>query len=378
VVTGTVETGKRPNIRRVRRIKDMLAQESPSYGQIAWTDTTQVAPPATVLNSADLFSGAGGLTLGLEMAGFHSVFGVESDPVAAATYRFNFPMTALWEGRIENVDLDALAILMGDRRLHLLAGGFPCPGFSVAGQRRLDDKRNQLFSFMVPFVERFQPDFILCENVPGFVTLGGGIFLENIVKAFNAVGYTLSVQILEAAAYGVPQLRPLTIIVGNRLGIPNPFPMPILNEHNFVPIEEAIDDLRDLPRTPEINHEWTRHSREMEERIAAVPPGGSLYPTYVDAWKRQYPGVPSMTVKENHGGTHVHPTLNRVLSARELARLQSFPDSFLFQGTMKRALFQIGNAVPPLLGKHVGLAIRSVLEAHLAHAGEQSAASAVG
>jgi len=100
----------------------------------------------------------------------------------------------------------------------------------------------------------------------------------------------------------------------------------------------------------------------MEGRIAQVPPGGSLYKSYYDAWKRQYRGVPCMTIKENHGGTHVHYELNRVLSAREMARLQTFPDSFIFWGTMKRAYFQIGNAVPPVLGRHIALALRPSLD----------------
>jgi DNA (cytosine-5)-methyltransferase 1 len=90
------------------------------------------------------------------------------------------------------------------------------------------------------------------------------------------------------------------------------------------------------------------------ERLAQVPPGGSLYTKYVDAFKRQYPGKPSMTVKENHGGTHIHPCLNRVISAREMARLQTFPDSFIFEGSMKKAMWQIGNAVPPRLAECIG------------------------
>ena len=111
-----------------------------------------------------------------------------------------------------------------------------------------------------------------------------------------------------------------------------------------------------------INHEWTAHSKKFENRISRVPPGGSLYKTFRDAFKRQHKGVPSMAVKENHGGTHIHYEKNRVLSARELARLQTFPDSFIFEGTMKRAYWQIGNAVPCLLAKHIALAIKSQIK----------------
>ncbi|GAG93142.1 unnamed protein product, partial [marine sediment metagenome] len=98
------------------------------------------------------------------------------------------------------------------------------------------------------------------------------------------------------------------------------------------------------------------------ERISHVEPGGSLYKSYIDAFKRQYRGVPSMTVKENHGGTHIHYELNRCISAREMARLQGFPDDFIFEGTMKRVIFQIGNAVPVPLARHIGLALIKHLE----------------
>jgi DNA (cytosine-5)-methyltransferase 1 len=320
---------------------------------------------------ADLFSGAGGLTLGFVMAGFTPLFGVESDPVASATYRYNFSSAAHWEGKIEDIDLNVIEESVGSRTLNVLAAGFPCPGFSVAGQRKPEDARNQLYKQVLPFLARFKPWFVVLENVPGFVTLGNGLFARDLVADLEALGYTASLQVLEAAAYGVPQLRPRTVIVGNRFGYQNPYPSPLLEEEDYVPIEAAIDDFRDAPREPTSNHEWTRHSEEMMRRIAAVPPGGSLYPSYVDAWKRQYPGKPSMTVKENHGGCHLHPSLNRALSARELARLQSFPDSFLFEGTMKRAMFQIGNAVPPVLAKHVALALLPTLDIISAGIAEQ-------
>ena len=163
--------------------------------------------------------------------------------------------------------------------------------------------------------------------------------------------------------YGVPQIRPRAIFIGNRLGLPNPYPQPQLTPSEYRPIESAISDLPAYTPLPEINHEWTRHSEAFMERIAKVPPGGSLYETFYDAFKRQYPGLPSMTVKENHGGTHIHPSLNRVISAREMARLQSFPDSFLFEGSMKKAMWQIGNAVPPRLAECIGLALLPTLNA---------------
>jgi Site-specific DNA methylase len=112
-----------------------------------------------------------------------------------------------------------------------------------------------------------------------------------------------------------------------------------------------------MPRNSDINHDWTKHSLKFEARIAEVPPGGSLYETFRDAFKRQRVGQPSMTIKENHGGTHIHYKLNRCISTREMARLQAFPDEFIFKGTYKEGFKQVGNAVPPLLANHVALAV---------------------
>ena len=196
------------------------------------------------------------------------------------------------------------------------------------------------------------------ENVPGILTIKNGAVKKAICDAFAAIGYPhISIAILESADYGVPQIRPRAIFIANRFEKSNPYPKVQLAMENYKPIESAIFDLPAYTPIPEINHQWTRHSQEYMERLAKVPPGGSLYETYVDAFKRQYPGKPSMTIKENHGGTHIHPYLNRVISAREMARLQTFPDTFIFAGSMKKAMWQIGNAVPPRLAECIGYAL---------------------
>jgi len=201
------------------------------------------------------------------------------------------------------------------------------------------------------------------ENVPGILTMKDGKIKQAIFEQFESIGYSnISVVILESAAYGVPQIRPRAIFIANRLELQNPYPKPQLQPEQYQPIELAICDLPEYTPIPEINHEWTRHSPEYMQRIEQVPPGGSLYETYLDAFKRQYPGKPSMTIKENHGGTHIHPYLNRVISAREMARLQSFPDSFIFEGTMKKAMWQIGNAVPPRLAECIGYGLIPYLD----------------
>ncbi|MEB3343104.1 DNA cytosine methyltransferase [Okeania sp.] len=306
----------------------------------------------------DLFCGAGGMTQGLVQAGFQPIMSVEENPIASATHRKNFPQSHNFCGDIKQFNSIEWLKKIGSPEIHLVVGGPPCQGFSVAGKRNPDDPRNNLFREFVRVVSEIRPWYIVMENVPGIITMKKGAVKDEICQAFVDIGYSnVSVAILESAAYGVPQIRPRTFFVANRFGKINPYPKPQLLPHQYKPIESAISDLPELTPIPEINHQWTRHSQEYMERLAQVPPGGSLYKTYADAFKRQYLGKPSMTIKENHGGTHIHPYLNRVISAREMARLQSFPDSFIFEGSMKKAMWQIGNALPPRLAECIGYAL---------------------
>lgn len=304
---------------------------------------------------ADLFSGAGGLSVGFRSAGFKKVFSVEINPYASQTIRHNFPESIHFDQPIEDLTETELRRIAAPRTLDVICGGPPCQGFSVAGSRRIDDPRNKMFLEFCRVVEVCQPDFFVMENVPGILTMQKGEVYRAILDQFEKIGYpNTSVRVLEAADYGVPQLRARAVFIGNRHGLRNPYPKPTHQRSNYVPIEAVLDDLMTWPRSAATNHEWTAHSPAFEERISRVPPGGSLYETFRDAFKRQHIGVPSMTAKENHGGTHIHHRLNRVLSARELARLQTFPDDFYFCGGMKKAYWQIGNAVPCLMAQAIG------------------------
>lgn len=322
-------------------------------------DTTQIKVNPHIFNIIDIFSGAGGLSVGFKQAGYKKILSVEIDKDASETIRKNFPGSHHIEGKIEDVTDEILDEIVGNKTIHVVCGGPPCQGFSVAGLRNPKDPRNQLFKEFIRVVKRTNPWFVVLENVPGILTMQKGQVYQEIIRQFAEIGYPdMSVRILEAATYGTPQLRTRAVFVANRFGLKNPYPSEQLNKENYKTIESAISDLKDLSPDPTINHEWTNHSKKMENRIAKVPPGGSLYGTFRDAWKRQYKGVPSMAAKENHGGVHIHYEKNRVLSARELGRLQTFPDDFIFSGTMKRAYWQIGNAVPCLLAKNIALALR--------------------
>jgi DNA (cytosine-5)-methyltransferase 1 len=326
-------------------------------------DTRKAKTTKTEFNYVDLFSGAGGMSQGFKQAGFNKILSVEIDHDASETIRRNFPESAHYEGRIEDLSDERIREIVGDRTIHLVCGGPPCQGFSVAGFRDPNDPRNKLFHEFVRVVRVLKPWFVVLENVPGILTMQDGAVYQEILRQFGMEGYgNMSVRILEAATFGAPQLRTRAIFIGNRFGKKNPYPQIQFTKENYRSIDDAIDDLKNVPPSPLFNHEWTKHSKQMEERISKVPPGGSLYDTFRDAWKRQYKGIPSMTAKENHGGVHIHYEKNRVISARELARLQTFPDDFIFSGTMKRAYWQIGNAVPCILAKNIALAVRSELE----------------
>jgi DNA (cytosine-5)-methyltransferase 1 len=325
-----------------------------------------VSPKPQIQNNykfIDLFCGAGGMTQGLVQSGFQPIASVEIIPVASATHRKNFPNSHHFCGDIHEFNTQDCLRKLSFPTVHLVVGGPPCQGFSVAGKRDPNDPRNRLFREFIRVVSEVQPWYVVMENVPGILTMDKGKVKEAIFEEFHSIGYAnVSVAILESADYGVPQIRPRAIFIANRFDLQNPYPKAQLLPHDYKPIESAISDLPAYTPIPEINHQWTRHSAAYTERIAKVPAGGSLYETFVDAFKRQYPNKPSMTVKENHGGTHIHPHLNRVISAREMARLQTFPDSFIFEGTMKKAMWQIGNAVPPRLAECIGYALLPYLE----------------
>ena len=348
---------RKAKLGRYERIQRELATIKCDPYQVL-VDINIPSKPLQTYNFIDLFCGAGGITQGLVQAGFNPVASAEISPIASATHKKNFPNCHHFYGDVHEFNTHEWLSQIGSPFVHLVVGGPPCQGFSVAGKRDPNDPRNYLFEEFIRIVSEVRPWYVVMENVPGILTMKQGKVKQAIFEAFEAIDYTnISVAILESAAYGVPQIRPRAIFIANRLGMQNPYPTPQLVPEQYKPIESAISDLPAYEPIPSINHEWTRHSPEYMERIAKVPPGGSLYETYVDAFKRQYPGKPSMTIKENHGGTHIHPYLNRVISAREMARLQTFPDSFIFEGTMKKAMWQIGNAVPPRLAQCIGYAL---------------------
>lgn len=317
-------------------------------------------------NFVDLFSGAGGLSCGLTMAGFTPVASVEIMPEAVETYKYNFVERKKYKEDVETRDIrteeakQALYDSIGDRHIHLLVGGFPCQGFSLAGNRVVTDERNSLYREMLKTVDHLKPEYIVMENVEGLRSMLNGKIEEKIISDYRDIGYDINVTVLNSADYGVAQTRRRVIFVGNRIGGVNYHPKPFMEKYKT--LGKEIERFMDLEEDKSINHIFSRHTEEMKKRISEVPEGMSLYGNYSDAWKKSPWDKPSCTVKENHGGVNLHPKLPRVLTPRELAALQSFPDDFIFKGSKKWQLVQIGNAVPPLLGRAIGIAVEYALK----------------
>lgn len=331
---------------------------------VNWCEITDIWEKSekSQMTFVDCFCGAGGLSKGLEMAGLQGVCGLDWFKEAGMTYERNFDHPFV-NGDITQSDVkqhfyDVIKQQLKGRRLNVVAGGFPCQGFSMAGNRIVDDPRNSLYKELLEIVEFLQPDFVVCENVKGLRSMLDGMVEQKILSDFRKIGYYMNVTTLCAADYTVPQKRERVIFIGNRLGKRNFHPQPMLAPSQYRTTGEAIEDLMNHPEDIAFNHVPTRHKPEMQERMLACLEGHSLYKGYSDAWKKCPWNEASCTIKENHGGVNIHPKLPRVLTAREMARLQSFPDDFIFEGPKNKQLVQIGNAVPPLLGKAIGLAIR--------------------
>ncbi len=315
----------------------------------------------------DLFSGAGGLSCGLVMAGFTPVASVEIMPEAVETYKYNFINKKGFNEKVETRDIrtqevkEELYKTIGNQHIDLIVGGFPCQGFSMAGNRVVSDPRNSLYLEMLEIVKNIKPDYVVMENVEGLRSMLNGKVETQIINDYKEIGYKINVTTLNAADYGVAQLRRRVIFIGNRIGKKNYHPKPLYEPNNYKTLGSAIYKFMNIDEDKSINHVFTRHTEDMKKRLAKVPEGASLFKDYSDSWKKSPWDKPSCTIKENHGAVNIHPKLPRVLTAREIAAIQSFPDDFIFKGAKKWQLVQIGNAVPPLLGKAIGLSVEKGL-----------------
>lgn len=324
------------------------------------------------MNYIDLFSGAGGLSLGFEMAGFKNVFAVEFDKKIARTYKKNFPNHNLLVKDIQDITDEEIISLQNNQEIDVIIGGPPCQGFSLAGRigrSFVEDKRNYLFKEFVRVVKIISPTMFVMENVARILSHDKGNTIKELTREFTKLGYNVQYKVLQAADYGVPQKRQRIFIVGTK-NIKFDFPNPI---NTIITVKEAIGDLPPLTNA-EIsnipNHFAMNHSSQMLKKMSYINDGGNrnqipeeLRPKSGDIRKyiRYDSQKPSVTVTGDMRKIF-HYEQNRALTPRELARLQSFPDSFIFEGNSISIQQQIGNAVPPLLGYSVAKQVKESLE----------------
>lgn len=364
------------------------------------------------LTSIDLFSGCGGLTKGFSMAGIRSIFASDIDENAAKTFCRNFPDTPFLCKSITDIEKEEVDELLDGKKPDIIIGGPPCQGFSLANKRRnkiKDDPRNKLFYGFVKFINWYSPKAFVMENVKGLLSMQNGEVIKTIVEEFTNAGecgYNVAYKVLVASEYGVPQNRERVILIGYRkdLNILPQHPEPYELDH-LVTVDEAISDLpqigagqgtevQEYPEEPQneyqrlmranstyvLNHVAMKHTPRLIARFEAIKPGQDL----LDVWEthgalkrgapsekstikfhqnnqRLYGDRPAPTIAASFQSNFIHPHLNRNFTAREGARLQSFPDDFVFEGMRTKMSWekglsqyqQIGNAVPVLLAKAI-------------------------
>ena len=370
------------------------------------------------MTSIDLFSGCGGMSLGFKMAGFKTIFASDVDENAGKTFMRNFPETPFKVADICNITKDEVDELTGGVIPDIITGGPPCQGFSLANKRRntiKDDPRNQLFYQFVKFIDWYSPKAFIMENVKGLLSMQNGKVIKTIVDEFThaGAGYNVAYKVLRASDYGVPQMRERVIVIGIRKDLdimpshPDPIEccvtvddaigdLPVIHSSEGTEVQsygtEPMNDFQRLMRrnSSEVyNHVAMRHTPRLIERFKAIKPGQNL----LDVWeshgsvKRGAPGEksevkfsqnnqrvfgdkPAPTIAASFQSNFIHPHLDRNFTAREGARLQSFPDDFIFEGMRTKMSWekglsqyqQIGNAVPVLLAYHIAEHVKGLID----------------
>ncbi|WGD34526.1 DNA cytosine methyltransferase [Olleya sp. YS] len=333
----------------------------------------------------DIFSGAGGMSLGAEMAGINISFAVENDKYAADTFNNNHKSSRVIVEDIRKVNPTKLI----SKNPFVLFGGPPCQGFSLSNTvtRNARNEKNSLFEEFLRFIEELEPEWCVFENVEGFRSFQKGKVVKVLKKRLENLGYTVNFDVLTASDYGVPQDRKRFFMVGNKNGIKFRFPEASINKYTVadaildLPILQNGDFIDSLPYSGLANNEFADKMRENSdfsfqnyvsrnrdyvlERYKYIKQGqnwkaipDNLMKNYSDKnnchsgiYKRLDSKKPSVVISNYRKNMLIHPFENRGLSVREAARLQSFPDNFIFEGTLMYMQQQIGNAVPPLLAK---------------------------
>jgi len=343
----------------------------------------------------DLFCGAGGLSLGFKLAGFQIVGGIDFQQDAIYTHEKNFKNSISICGDIKEISDDKVKELY-ENKVDIIIGGPPCQGFSAGNRQQIEnDPRNKLFFEFIRFVRILQPRAVVIENVRQILTKDKGFAKTKIFEILEELGYNVDVRVLKASDYGVPQNRNRAIFIGLKKEYGKIDYDKIKKISIPVTVKEAIGELYELEnkntniitikpltkfqkyvRSKDnmiFNHDIKYPNQEVQDRINFVPQGGNWQNVPENMWKtkrnnrhssayrRLDENKPSITIDTGHMN-YFHPLYNRVPTVRESARLQSFPDDFIFVGTPTSQLRQVGNAVPPLMAKAVAELIKETLE----------------
>lgn len=352
------------------------------------------------LTYVDLFAGAGGLSVGLENAGYELVHAVEVDGDARETFAANRTGITPSDitGDIRDVDANGITEEAGVESVDLVAGGPPCQGFSEVVSPDGSDDRNHLFTYFIDWVDKLSPKAALFENVRGMENTADGKFLDAVRESFNNIGYNVTTRVVTSSDFGVPQHRRRLVVLayeqpqlthpleGFELDpvetpsvmdgisdLPAVSPGEEITEYDHSPETVLQDDLRGDSETL-TSHEAAGHSEEMVEMISHIPDGGNrtaipeeLQPSsgYHNSYSRLDSTEPAVAVTSNmskpSSARCIHPFEDRGLTPREGARLQTFPDDYEFHGGLVARRQQIGNAVPPYLGEALGYYLKQAV-----------------
>lgn len=343
------------------------------------------------LNVIDLFCGCGGLSYGFERAGYNILLGIDNDKKALETFELNHNGSKSICGDITEITYEGhIKPLIGGKTIDVIIGGPPCQGMSLSGPRKFDDPRNKLYLSYIRLVNEIRPRAFVIENVPGLVGLFGGQIKDSIISKFTEMGYSIQYRIMCAADYGVPQNRRRVVFVGLKEGefeYPEPLKETItcsialsdlpplideLGEENAAYVMEPTNDYQRLMRQRSSvvkNHVAANHSERIKYIISLVPDGGNYKDLPEEyrksrkfhvAWTRFASDKPAPTIDTGHRH-HFHYKYNRVPTVRECARLQSFPDDFIFLGNKTQQFRQVGNAVPPIMAECIAKQLKKHL-----------------
>lgn len=351
----------------------------------------------TKYNAIDLFCGCGGMSYGFETAGINILLGIDNDDKAIETFRANHKNVETICGDITEITYEKdIKKLIKDKTIDIIIGGPPCQGMSLSGPRKFDDPRNSLYLSYIRLVNEIRPKAFVIENVPGLISLFGGKIKDSIINEFMQIGYTVQYKILTASDYGVPQNRRRVVFIGMKSGeyeypaISNKIVTCKMALSDLPPIEVGIgeepakytcepeNDYQRIMRkhsSKVYNHIAANHSERVRNIISLVPDGGNYKDlpeeyrqsrNFNVAWTRFNSKKPAPTIDTGHRH-HFHYKYDRVPTVRECARLQSFPDDFIFIGNKTQQFRQVGNAVPPILAEKIAMQLIEALNKTAEH-----------